>query len=121
MQIIRTINLKTKKYIIMMIERIRKVFGLSPKVDIGELIKNGATIVDVRSKGEYAQGHVKGSVNIPLDQLQSNLGKLKKESTIITCCASGIRSAAAKSQLKSKGFQSVHNGGGWMSVNKYVK
>ena len=65
-----------------MIESIKKLFGIGPKVDIGELIRNGAIIVDVRSKGEYSSGHVKGSINIPLDQLGSNLAKLKKDKTI---------------------------------------
>jgi phage shock protein E len=39
---------------------LQKLFGLGPKVDLGELIAQGATIVDVRSKAEYAGGHVKG-------------------------------------------------------------
>ncbi|MBL7888629.1 MAG: rhodanese-like domain-containing protein [Bacteroidia bacterium] len=103
-----------------MLDGIKKLFGMGPKVDLGELIKNGAIILDVRSKGEYAGGHVKGSINIPLDQLGSNLAKLKKDKVIITCCASGMRSGAAKGQLKSKGYE-VHNGGSWMSVNRYVK
>jgi rhodanese-related sulfurtransferase len=45
------------------------------------------------------------------------MSKLKKEQTIITCCASGMRSASAKGILKSKGFTNVHNGGGWSSLN----
>jgi len=104
-----------------MIDAIKKIFGLGPKVDYAELIRNGAVILDVRTKGEYAGGHVKGSINIPLDQLGSNLSKLKKDKTIITCCASGMRSGVAKSQLKNSGFQNVHNGGSWMKVNSYVR
>ncbi len=92
---------------------------MGPKVDLAQLIKEGATIVDVRSKAEYAGGHVKGSINIPLDQLGSNLAKLKKDKAIITCCASGMRSGVAKSQLKGKGYENVHNGGSWMNVNSY--
>ncbi len=91
-----------------------KLFG--PKVDYSELIANGAVIVDVRSKGEYSGGHIKGSINIPLQSLESNLSRLKKEKPIITCCASGMRSASAKGILKSKGFTEVYNGGGWMSL-----
>lgn len=102
-----------------MIDAIKKIFGLGPKVDYKELIKNGAIILDVRTKGEYAGGHVKGSINIPLDQLGNNLSKLKKDKVIITCCASGMRSGVAKSQLKSSGYE-VYNGGSWMKVNGYV-
>lgn len=105
-----------------MIETIKKLFGIQPKADLTELIKAGATIVDVRTKGEYAQGHVKGSINIPLNVITANLKKLDNSKPIITCCASGMRSASAKSILKSNGFQNVHNGGSWMSVkNKKSK
>lgn len=104
-----------------MIDTIKKIFGIGTKVDYPELIKNGAIILDVRSKGEYSGGHVKGSLNIPLDQLNSNLNKLNKEKVIITCCASGMRSGVAKSQLKAKGFSQVYNGGSWLKVNAYKK
>lgn len=105
-----------------MIQFIKKLLGGGPKVDIGELINNGAMIVDVRTKGEYSSGHVKGSVNIPLDQLSANLKKFKsKEQPIITCCASGMRSGSAKAMLKNAGYTNVHNGGSWGSVNRYVR
>ena len=103
-----------------MLESINNFFGFS-KTDYAELVKNGATIVDVRSKSEYAGGHIKGSVNIPVDQLENNLGKLKgKNKTIITCCASGMRSASAKTILQQNGFTDVHNGGGWASLNQKI-
>jgi rhodanese-related sulfurtransferase len=71
----------------------------------------------VRSKGEFNGGHIKGAINIPVDSLSSNLGKLKdKKKPIITCCASGMRSASARGILKSNGYEEVHNGGGWMSL-----
>ena len=98
---------------------IKNLFG--PSVDLGEVIKNGGTIVDVRTKGEYAGGHVSGSISIPLDQLANNIKKFKsKDKAIITCCASGMRSASAKSILTSNGFTNVHNGGSWHSVNRLV-
>jgi rhodanese-related sulfurtransferase len=85
-------------------------------VDYAELVKQGAVILDVRSKGEFQGGHIKGSINISVDSLNSNLNKLKKDKPIITCCASGMRSANAKSILKSNGFKEVYNGGGWSSL-----
>jgi rhodanese-related sulfurtransferase len=48
--------------------------------------------------------------------LNSNLNKLKKDDVIITCCASGMRSGAAKRLLKGQGFMNVHNGGTWMNL-----
>ena len=102
-----------------MLQAIKNLLGLGPKVDYKELLQNGAVIIDVRSKGEYQGGHIKGSLNIPLDTLSNNIAKLKKEKTVTTCCASGMRSASAKGILKSKGFQ-VHNGGGWMSLRNRI-
>lgn len=100
-----------------MINAIKKLFGMGPQTDYAQLVKEGAIIIDVRSKGEFDGGHIKGSINIPVDQLRNNLNKLKnKNKPIITCCASGMRSASAKSLLKSNGYLEVHNGGGWSSL-----
>lgn len=96
------------------------LFGGGPKVDLKELLAQGAIIVDVRSSAEFQGGHVKGSINIPLQTLDKSLSKLKKDQTIITCCASGMRSGSAKSILKSKGYD-VHNGGGWTSLQGKLK
>ena len=105
-----------------MIQAIKNMLGLGAKVDFAQLVKEGAIILDVRSKGEYASGNIKGSINISVDQLSNNLGKLKdKNKTIITCCASGMRSASAKSILKSNGYINVHNGGGWMSLQNKIR
>jgi phage shock protein E len=96
------------------------LFGKKVKVNFGELIQNGAFIIDVRTSGEYQTGHLKGSKNIPLDKLMSQVSKIKKDQVIITCCASGMRSASAKGMLKNAGFSNVHNGGSWSSLNKYM-
>lgn len=93
-----------------------KLFGA--KVDLQQWMKEGAKIIDVRSKSEFQSGHVNGSINIPLDQLANSISKLDKQKPIITCCASGMRSASAKSILKRAGFEKVHNGGSWMSLRK---
>ena len=103
-----------------MLNSIKSLFGLE-KTDFAQLVKEGAIILDVRSKGEYAGGHIQGSVNIPVDQLGNNLQKLKdKAKPIITCCASGMRSASAKSILKSNGYTEVYNGGGWSSLQNKI-
>ena len=101
-----------------MLATLKKILGIGPKVDFSELVKEGAIILDVRSKGEYRSGHIKGSVNIPVDQLQKNLHKFNdKKRPIITCCVSGMRSSSAKGILISNGYTNVHNGGGWQSLN----
>ena len=68
-----------------MINTIKKLLGMGAAADYAQLVKDGAIIVDVRSKGEFAGGHIKGSINIPLDLLSVNLSKLKdKDKPIIT-------------------------------------
>ncbi len=104
-----------------MLETIKNMLGLGPKVDYKELIKSGAQIVDVRTKAEYQQGHIKGSINIPLNNLSNHYASLKKDKPVITCCASGVRSAQGKNILKSNGFAQVYNGGGWMSLQGKIK
>ena len=100
-----------------MINTIKNLFGIGSKTDYAQLVKEGAIILDVRSRGEFESGHIRGSMNIPVDQLLNNLNKLKdKRKTIITCCASGMRSVSAKNLLKSKGYSEVYNGGGWSSL-----
>lgn len=93
------------------------MFGIAPSVNYEQLVKDGAIILDVRTKGEYVGGNIKGSMNISVDQLGANLHRLpNKDIPIITCCASGMRSASAKSILRANGYKHVHNGGGWTSL-----
>jgi phage shock protein E len=104
-----------------MFEALKNLFSGGPKVDYAGLVAGGAVIVDVRTPEEYRGGHIRGSLNIPLQNLQGNLSKLKKDKVIITCCASGMRSASAKSLLLRSGFGNVHNGGGWMGLQNRIK
>lgn len=91
--------------------------GFGPEVDFQELVQNGAQIIDVRTKGEFQSGHIKGSKNIPLQSLQQGMKKIDPKKPVITCCASGVRSGSAKRILKANGYIDVHNGGGWMSLD----
>jgi phage shock protein E len=95
---------------------LKQLLGIGPRIDTAALIANGAVVVDVRTKSEYASGHAKGSVNIPLDALKLRLKELPKNKPIITCCASGMRSGTAKSILLSNGFTEVYNGGSWSNI-----
>jgi rhodanese-related sulfurtransferase len=105
-----------------MINTLKKIFGFGSGVNFGKLVKDGALILDVRSKGEFAGGHIKGTVNISVETLRNNLAKLKdKNQPIITCCASGMRSASAKSILQFNGFTQVYNGGGWSSLQNKIE
>jgi rhodanese-related sulfurtransferase len=103
-----------------MISLLKNLFSKGPQVNLTELINNNALILDVRTSSEYKGGHIKGSVNIPVQNLSAELSKLKKDRVIITCCASGSRSAFAMNILKSNGFNEVHNGGSWLNLKQLV-
>lgn len=104
-----------------MFETLKRLFGLGPSTNYAQLVKEGAVILDVRTKGEYASGHIRGSVNISVDQLSRNLDRIpNKQVPIITCCASGMRSASAKGMLKAKGYVQVYNGGSWIGLQARI-
>lgn len=104
-----------------MLEIIKQLFGLGPKADFAELVKQGAIIMDVRTKNEFQGGHIKRSINIPVNVLGNNLSRLKdKNKPIITCCATGMRSGSAKSILKSNGYTQVYNGGSWNGLQNKI-
>jgi rhodanese-related sulfurtransferase len=86
---------------------------------IEQLIKSTDTIiVDVRTPGEFLGGNVEGSVNIPLQELQSRIDEFRTMSgNIVLCCASGNRSGIAAQLLRQLGFDKVYNGGSWIDVN----
>lgn len=99
------------------INTIKNFLGFRSKVNYAMLVKQGAIILDVRTKEEYQYKHIKGSLNISVDVLRLNLHKLTdKSAPVIAICASGMRSAAAKSILKSQGYLNVYNGGRYTSL-----
>lgn len=99
---------------------LQRLFSGKPAIDFAEMKQRGAQFIDVRSRQEYQGGHIKGSVNIPLDQLAGSLAKIKKDKPVITCCASGMRSGSAVNILKSNGFQEVYNGGSWFRLQSKI-
>jgi len=104
-----------------MLNFLKNIFRSAPPVDFKSFVENGAIILDVRSKGEFMSGHIPGALNIPVDVLGGQISRIPKGKTIITCCASGNRSGMAKNILRSKGFESVYNGGGWSSLQNKIR
>ncbi|MFM8996274.1 MAG: rhodanese-like domain-containing protein [Bacteroidota bacterium] len=83
-----------------------------PQPKAGETI-----IVDVRTVAEWDNdGHANCTVNIPLDQLESRMGELKKDQKVILVCRSGNRAGTAKQLLESAGFTQVENKGAWQNI-----
>lgn len=81
-----------------------------------KLAEGKQTIIDVREPYEFAAGHVKGAVNIPLGTLASRLGRYKPEQTIYVICHSGSRSASAVSHMKKAGFENAYSVAGGTSA-----
>ncbi|MDX2343862.1 MAG: rhodanese-like domain-containing protein [Acidimicrobiia bacterium] len=70
-------------------------------------VENGAFILDVRTEGEYAEGHIEGAVNIPLRSLTANMDQIPTDVQVIVHCKSGFRAALAMPVLNVLGFGST--------------
>ena len=90
--------------------------------DVAEYKTNvGAVLLDVRTLEEYSDGHIDGSVNIPLDRISSVENIVKDKSTpLYVYCLSGGRSGQAVSYLKQIGYTNVKNIGGISSYRGKV-
>jgi rhodanese-related sulfurtransferase len=78
---------------------------------------NKYTIVDVRTRGEFAGGNIAGSINIPLDEVADRSDEIMElEAPVLFCCLSGGRSGQATAYFQGKGLE-CENGGGWLEVN----
>lgn len=81
-------------------------------------LKQNPFLVDVRTPEEFAQGSVKGAVNIPLDEVQNRISEFKDKKNIVTFCRSGQRSAKAIAILKENGITDVTNGTSEETIEK---
>jgi phage shock protein E len=79
--------------------------------DARALVARGAQLVDVRSAEEFAEEHVEGARNLPVDELDAKLGTLSKDKPVVVYCASGARSEAAARILARAGFDARDLGG----------
>jgi phage shock protein E len=78
--------------------------------DARRLVTAGAKLVDVRTPEEYAQGHLEGAVNIPVQELSQRMSEMgSPTTTVVLYCRSGKRSRRAKEMLLQAGFTSVHD------------
>lgn len=78
--------------------------------DARRLVEAGARLVDVRTPAEFANGHLPGAINIPVQELERRMGELeRKEQPVVLYCRSGHRSGRAARMLKSNGYASVHD------------
>jgi phage shock protein E len=87
------------------------------------LLQAGAKVIDVRSRGEFSSGHVKGAVNVPLDELGQRIGSIApdKNAPVLLHCLSGGRSAMAKQSLRGEGYTQAHNLGSLHRARQIVE
>lgn len=85
-----------------------------------ELVENNAFIVDVRERMEYENGHIKGTVNIPLSELRVRYKEIPKDKPVYLHCRTGQRSYNAVVALKNLGFDNVINiTGSFLALSYY--
>ncbi len=103
-----------------------KLFGFLGRLGIKQLSaqeldqKKGAVIIDVRTNKEYGQGHIPGSVHVPLADVGTKVKKLKKDKEIVVYCQSGNRSIWAIKRLIGMGYTHLYNLKGGYSAWKRI-
>jgi len=75
------------------------------------LVAAGATLLDVRTPGEWASGHIDGAVLIPVSELRGRMGEIPRDRPVVVYCASGVRSAQATALLRAAGYDARDLGG----------
>lgn len=89
--------------------------------EIDDLVKNGATLLDVRDESEHELGKIPGSINVPLNSLRDNLDSYSKDETIYVTCQVGLRGYLASRILRQNGFSVKNLSGGyktWSQVRR---
>ena len=78
------------------------------------------TIIDVRTIEEFELGHIKGSINIPVQEIIKHVDRIKQmKEPVVFCCASGQRSGMATQYFKEQGLD-CSNGGGWRELQSSI-
>ena len=87
---------------------------VSPRQAKQKLDAGGVLLLDVRTPGEYAGGHIPNSISLPLDALKSGIARVapQKDAALIVYCQSGGRASQACAVLSAMGYTNVENLGG---------
>ena len=103
------------------------LLGFMKRPDINQGVeeyraREGAVLLDVRTPEEYREGHIPGSVNVPLQSIDKVASALAdKTKTVFVYCRSGARSSQAVAFMKQMGYTEVHNIGGILDYNGKVE
>jgi hydroxyacylglutathione hydrolase len=105
--------------------QLQVVRSLNLPAIVDQLRSDDKLVLDVRAEHEWRAGHLPGSLNLPLGELEERLAELPKDGGLIVHCQSGGRAAIATSLLLAHGFQNValFSGGfsAWQSAGKPVE
>jgi rhodanese-related sulfurtransferase len=93
--------------VLIVFRRLRRI----PTAKARRLIAEGALVLDVRTSQEFASGHARGAVNLPVEQARRRITEIEpdRSRTILTYCHSGTRSAITCRILRGLGYQHAHN------------
>ena len=104
------------------LDRLRGMFGgqssdgsLGSKIKAEralEVVRGGATLLDVRESSEWKSGHAPGAIHIPLGDIEKAPRRLRQGRPVVVMCASGMRSRTAAKHLRSLGWDAASLSGG---------
>lgn len=87
---------------------------------VRELVEKNEFILDVRERGEFARGHIKGAANIPLSELRDRVNEIPKDKAVYVHCRTGQRSYNAVLALQNLGYNNVYNiTGSFLGISFY--
>ena len=91
---------------------------LSPADAVRLISREDAVVIDLRSDGEFRNGHIVNAVHVPFDQIEGRLQRLGKyrQRPVIAACGNGQRSASVIKRLRADGFARVHRLQGGMTA-----
>lgn len=93
----------------------QKIPSATPEDVSAEIHNSGVGFIDVRAPLEYAHGHARGAINIPLGDVEESIDTLRAYRAVYVICQSGGRSAQATSLLIAKGIPAINVAGGTLS------
>jgi len=99
------------------------IFGLvSGNTAVRQALQEGGVVIDLRTAYEFDQGHVPRALNIPIDRIRVNIGRIKDlRKPVILCCSTGVHYREAAEILRLAGITQVYNGGDWQSLWRIIK
>lgn len=106
-------------YALIYFQKERELHSISPEQAVENRVETEGVIIDVRTKGEYDNGSLKDArvgYNFSSGEFEEKLDSLDKSKTYYLYCASGNRSGKAAQLMKERGFENVHNLGGYQEL-----